>query len=86
MCIRDRVQLGPFLEEVRLKSLYYTSSQKESAFDAFWIRWEESYPLPQTFPVCGHGIINEINKQEVGDYAQAHAKAATGVSLSLIHI
>lgn len=75
-----QVQLGPFLEEVRLKSLYYTSSQKESAFDAFWVRWEESYPLPQTFPVCGHGIINEINKQEVGDYAQAHAKAATGVS------
>ncbi len=74
-----RVQLGPLLEEVRLKSLYYTSLKKQSAFNAFWIRWQEFYPMPQTFPVCGNGTINEVNKHEARDYAQAHAKAATGV-------
>lgn len=78
-CDTDYFPLPVLLEEVRKKSLFYLCNGKNPAFEPFWEKWERYYPLPQHFEIVGTSQINETNKDEASDYAQAHEEARSGV-------
>lgn len=66
-------------EEVHRQSVFYTAAESETEFRSFWRKWREKYPHPQEFQVTGKSVVNEINRQEAGDYLDAH-KASENVS------
>ena len=75
----DIFSLEELLEEVRRQSVFYTAGEPGKKFSGFWRKWREKYPYPQDFRVTGKSVINEINRQEAGDYLKAH-KESDGAS------
>ncbi len=63
------------LEEVCRQSVFYTAGEPEKKFSGFWCKWREKYPYPQEFHVTGKSVVNEINRQEAGDYLKAHQES-----------
>ena len=76
----EQTPLCAVLEEVRRQSDYRTAKEPGPEWAAFWRRWKEQYPMPQTFRITGAGQINEVNLSEAGDYLDAHLKTAGEVS------
>ena len=75
----DNFSLEELLEEVRRQGVFYTAGEPGKKFSGFWRKWREKYPYPQDFRVTGKNVINEINRQEAGDYLKAH-KESDGAS------
>ncbi len=64
-------------EEVRRQSVFYTAGEPEPKFRDFWRKWREQYPYPQEFQVTGKSTVNEINREEAGDYLKAHQNSGS---------